>query len=279
VVSDDPSWLYLPEEHYAASLTDLPASVVIEAARQLPSAFVPKKRTRSESVKCLLLHFCRLRAELDAEPDEVLFSRFSSIVSDLPLPSVSRLCVISGYIEMLYGEAVAAALRRPYNNLLVDPALNHEPDHTSSIDPDHISKLDPHHVSNLDPDHTPNLDLDHNLVPEPDLSWALLPAKELVQRLEKLDRADIVKCIGNLPRSHRPGYAKSRRQCCAALVGRTATSTRHWHHSMFASTPGPIWVLQMIQYTMTKGLRHLRERTDWMTKSNPQDQHVGRGHS
>ncbi|KAG2743628.1 hypothetical protein P692DRAFT_201808945 [Suillus brevipes Sb2] len=106
---------------------------------------------------------------------------------------------------MLYGEAVAAALRRPYNNLLVDPALNHEPDHTSSIDPDHISKLDPHHVSNLDPDHTPNLDLDHNLVPEPDLSWALLPAKELVQRLEKLDRADIVKCIGNLPRSHRPG--------------------------------------------------------------------------
>jgi hypothetical protein len=30
----------------------------------------------------------------------------------------------------------------------------------------------------------------------------------------------------------------------------------------------------MIRYTMTKGLRHLREKKDWMTESNPQDQYV-----
>lgn len=62
VVSDDPSWFFFPEDHYASSLSDLPASVVIEAARQLPSAFVPKKHTRPESVKFLLSHFCHLRA-------------------------------------------------------------------------------------------------------------------------------------------------------------------------------------------------------------------------
>ncbi|KAG1738941.1 hypothetical protein EDD22DRAFT_959430 [Suillus occidentalis] len=202
VVSDDPSWLYLPKDHYATSLTDLPASVVIEVAHQLPLAFVPKKCTHSKAVKCLLLHFCCMQAELGAAPDEVLFSHFSSI--DLPLPSVSHLCVISGYIQMLYGEVVTATLCRHYNDLLVDPALNHEPDHISSLDPDHISNLDPDHVSSL--------------VPEPDLLWTFLPAKELMQHLEKLDHADIVKCIGNLPHSHCPGYThRSRRQCCAAL--------------------------------------------------------------
>ncbi|KAG1784166.1 hypothetical protein EV702DRAFT_1040578 [Suillus placidus] len=175
-------WSILPLYHYATSLTDLPTSVVIEVARQLPSAFVPKKRTRPESVKFLLSHFSCLCAKLGAAPDKVLFSRYLSFIKH-PLPSVSRLCIISAYIEMLYGEAVATALRRPYNYLVADP--------------DHISNLDS----------------------EPHLSWALLPAKVLVQHLEKLDRADIVKCIGNLPRSRRPGYAhKSRRQCCTALV-------------------------------------------------------------
>ena len=62
-----------------------------------------------------------------------------------------------------------------------------------------------------------------NQEPDPNVSrplwWALLPAKELVRRLEKLHRADIVKCIGNLPHTHCPAYAqKSRRKCCAALV-------------------------------------------------------------
>ncbi|KAG2134231.1 hypothetical protein BD769DRAFT_1714369 [Suillus cothurnatus] len=235
VVSDDPSWFCFPEDHYASSLTDLPVSVVIEAACQLPSAFVPKKRTCAESVHFILLHFSRLHAELVAAPDELLFTRYLSYIEH-PLPSVSRLCVISGYIEMLYGEVVAAALRRPYNDSLANPdhTSNLDPDQTSNLDTDHISTLDMDHISNLDPD-TSNLDPDHtsNLDPDhiPDhtaklelgelynMSWALLPAKELVQRLEKLDRADIVKCIGNLPRSRRPGYArKTRRQCCAALV-------------------------------------------------------------
>jgi hypothetical protein len=129
VVSDDPSWFCFPEDHYASSLTDLPASVVIEAAHQLPSAFVPKKRTHAESVHFLLLHFSRLCTELVAAPDKLLFTRYLSYIEH-PLPSVSCLCVISGYIEMLYGEVVAAALRRPYNDSLANP------DHTSNLDPD-----------------------------------------------------------------------------------------------------------------------------------------------
>jgi hypothetical protein len=95
VVSDDPSWFCFPEDHYASSLTDLPASVVIEAARQLPSAFVPKKRTCAESVHFILLHFSRLCAELVAAPDELLFTRylirFAASMSCVSTPTVISL--------------------------------------------------------------------------------------------------------------------------------------------------------------------------------------------
>jgi len=130
VASDDPAWFFFPDVHYSMSLSDLPAPVVIEASRQLPAAFVPKKRTRPESVKSLLSHFCCLRAELGAAPNEALFARCLPFIKR-PLPSVPHLCVISGYIEMMYGEVVAAALRLPYNNSLAAPDSipNPEPDH------------------------------------------------------------------------------------------------------------------------------------------------------
>jgi hypothetical protein len=210
VVSDNPSWFCFPKDHFASSLTDLPASVVIEAAHQLPSAFVPKKYTRAESVHFLLLHFSHLCAELVAAPDKLLFTRYLSYIEH-PLPSVSRLCIISGYIEMLYGEVVAAALCRPYNDLianLVHPLIL-DPDHTPNFDPDHTLNLDPVHT----PDHTTKLE------PEPHMLWASLPAKELVQHLEKLDRVDIIKCIVDLPHSQQLVYVhKTCRQCCIALV-------------------------------------------------------------
>jgi hypothetical protein len=156
--------------------------------------------------------------ELVAAPDELLFTRYLPYIEH-PLPSVSCLCIISGYIEMLYGEVVAAALCRPYNDLIANPVhtLILDPDHTPNLDPDHTPNFDPDHTLNLDPVHTP----DHTakLEPEPHMSWASLPAKELVQRLEKLDHVDIIKCIVDLPRSRQPVYArKTCRQCCVALV-------------------------------------------------------------
>ncbi|KAG1797522.1 uncharacterized protein HD556DRAFT_1441080 [Suillus plorans] len=110
VVSNDPAWFFYPEDHYSISLSELAASVVVEAARQLPSAFVPKKRTHFESIKSILLHFSCLRAELGAVSDEALFAHYTKFIK-CPLPSVSRLCLISAYIEMLYREVIAAALR------------------------------------------------------------------------------------------------------------------------------------------------------------------------
>lgn len=124
-------------------LPDLPAPLVIEAVRRLPSALVPKERTRPDSVEYLLLHFCRLRSELGVVPDKALFARDHPFIK-CPLPSVSCLCVISGYIEMwFYGEAVAAALRRLYNDFLAnpDPIPNHELDHTLNHEPDQCDWL------------------------------------------------------------------------------------------------------------------------------------------
>ncbi|KAG1907962.1 uncharacterized protein F5891DRAFT_1180979 [Suillus fuscotomentosus] len=120
------------------SLLDLPAPVVVEAARQHPSALVPKEHTRLDSAEYLLLHFCRLRPELDVVPNKALFARDHPFIK-CSLPSVSCLCVISGYIEMwFYGEAVAAALRRLYNDFLAnqDPIPNHV--HELSSVPDGI---------------------------------------------------------------------------------------------------------------------------------------------
>ncbi|KAG2036614.1 hypothetical protein BDR03DRAFT_959506 [Suillus americanus] len=93
-------------------LSDLPAPVVIEAVHQFPANFVPKKCTCPGSVSSLLLQFCHLRSELGTAPNEALILRCLSFVR-CPLPSVSRLCVVSGFIEMLCGVVVAAVLRQP----------------------------------------------------------------------------------------------------------------------------------------------------------------------
>ncbi|KAG2107451.1 uncharacterized protein F5147DRAFT_802633, partial [Suillus discolor] len=182
-----------------------------------------------------------------AAPNEVLFARCLPYIRR-DLPSVSRLCVVSGYFEMLYGEAVAAALRRPYHTRLADPdhilnhetdpTLNHEPDPTLNHEPDPTLNHEPGHIPHHGPDSATNSDLNGTMFPQPQieldadarqpLSWALLPAKELVQRLEKLDGGDIVDCFGALPRSRRPAYAmRSKRKRCAALVQQVQQRLSH----------------------------------------------------
>jgi hypothetical protein len=69
--------------------------------------FAPKRRNRGEAVIALLAHFSRMRAELTLLNDQSLFERCLPCITQ-PLPSISRLPVISGYLEVLYGTAVAA---------------------------------------------------------------------------------------------------------------------------------------------------------------------------
>lgn len=81
VVSEDSAWFFYLNDHYSSYLSELHASVVVEAACQLPLAFVPKKRSElSPPIIFILAHFSGLHADLGTVSDESLFTRYSDVI-------------------------------------------------------------------------------------------------------------------------------------------------------------------------------------------------------
>jgi hypothetical protein len=169
------------------SLNYLSASEFISAARSLPHDAAAVKRSKAEAIEVLVSFFLRLCNDLSIMDEEVVLQHCSSdLVS--PPPTISRLTVISSYFEQVFDVSVAAAFRRPMCHLL----------HTRTLDL-YLPHIHHEHCESL--------------------TWISLPATDLVHKLERLSKADILSCLRAIPSSVRPTYNfRYQRQCSSSLV-------------------------------------------------------------
>lgn len=182
VINNDPVWFNSSDEHLKSSLTDVSASILVDAARHLPVPFACKRRARDSAVAALLSHFSHVRAQLCALDDENLFA-LCMPAAQVHLAPPSRYLVICSYFDVLYGSVVSAALRRPGKLLLDEPKPKTV--HTNRTLNRTLA--------------TPNSDITHCL------NWVDLPAKELIPRVARLNKDQLKNCIRSLPSSLRPG--------------------------------------------------------------------------
>lgn len=196
VINTDPAWFGSSEAHLTTSLTDLPASIIVDAARHLPAPYACKRCACKPAQAALLSHYSHVQAQLSSLADADLYSLCLPALQS-QCSTISQYTVICCYLDLLYGRVVASALRRPAK-LLID-----------SVKPQPVNKN-----CTLNPEPSSS---DSNVVDT--LNWRHLPVKDLIPRLSKLTKVELITCIQSLPHSLHPVTKHlSRRKSCAAIV-------------------------------------------------------------
>jgi hypothetical protein len=196
VVNTDPVWFASSDHDLTALLADLPASIVVEAARKLPSPYVCKRHACESAVASLLSHYSHLRSQMSSLADADLYSLCLPALQS-PCSSISLYTVIFCYLDLLYGRAVVSALHRP-PKLLIDYVKPQPVNQNCTQSPDPSSS-------------------EGNIVDC--LNWRHLPLEVLNACLNKLTKVDLMTCIQSIPISLHPVTQRlSQRKCCAAIV-------------------------------------------------------------
>ncbi|KAG1823158.1 hypothetical protein EV424DRAFT_1397986 [Suillus variegatus] len=167
------------------------ANVYPVLAAEHPPWFAHTSQQRLDSLNDLPAfspHCCRSLLALQCSSRQTNQNRSDRCVDGI-FPSAVSGDVCDGQRSgEIFGVSVAAALRRPPCHVL--DTLTHEL-YLHSINFEHCDSL----------------------------HWISLPATDLVRRLERLSKQEIIACLRTIPSSVRPTYnSRYRRQCCSSLV-------------------------------------------------------------